>query len=522
MIKNKKILLMCKETYSYPLYFLANLLSDNNTVAAFFFMAPECVYNKTGLNNTTYYKFLENPNISKVYTIEKEAQYFNDILYSSKIIDYDYLMKIEKKYTKFNNLNLQLMSSQFTTNHYHFRNYYKDFNYWQSCNWLILNYKCVESIFDDFHPDLILDLDDAELPRQIVNEIAHDRSIDYITIDHPRFEFYKLATTSLAKLPIQNFVETYRQVYNDNTLFLSEEFSYIKDYHEKASIMPKEYSNTITSKYEPDSLFNIIKHLYGNLYYFFEQDFIAKNLKIKQKNKYIYPSSLEYMKYYIRVEFTRRKLLKKNKYFDVPELSEKYVYMPLHLIPESTTFVKAPFYVDELSIIEAVSKSLPIDWKLYVKEHQAMLGERSKSFYKHVKELHNVKLISLNYYKDPKPLIVNSMGVVTITGTSAFEAALLNKPSVIFGDTPFNVINSVCRIDSFEKLPELLKSFNDFKVDERSCAAYLHVIKKFGEEVKLKFLMSEGEKIIRGKTLYSDEYEKELKQLIKLYEKTIN
>ena len=57
--------------------------------------------------------------------------------------------------------------------------------------------------------------------------------------------------------------------------------------------------------------------------------------------------------------------------------------MPLHLIPESTTLVKAPYFINELTLIEAVSKSLPIGWFLYVKEHQSMLGERS------IEYLHN-------------------------------------------------------------------------------------------------------------------------------------
>ena len=71
-----------------------------------------------------------------------------------------------------------------------------------------------------------------------------------------------------------------------------------------------------------------------------------------------------------------------NKYFSNPISGEKYVYMPLHLIPESSTSVLSPFYLNELASIEQVSKSLPLGWYLYVKEHQSMLGERSINFYK--------------------------------------------------------------------------------------------------------------------------------------------
>lgn len=79
--------------------------------------------------------------------------------------------------------------------------------------------------------------------------------------------------------------------------------------------------------------------------------------------------------------------------------------MPLHLIPESTTSILSPFYINELSVIEAVSKSIPAGWFLYVKEHQAMLGERSLSFYKAINKLPNVKMVQLNYYNESKPWI---------------------------------------------------------------------------------------------------------------------
>lgn len=41
-------------------------------------------------------------------------------------------------------------------------------------------------------------------------------------------------------------------------------------------------------------------------------------------------------------------------------------------------------------------------------------------------------MVQLNYYNDPKPWITKSQGVVTISGTSAYEAALLGKHSIVF------------------------------------------------------------------------------------------
>jgi hypothetical protein len=195
--------------------------------------------------------------------------------------------------------------------------------------------------------------------------------------------------------------------------------------------------------------------------------------------------------------------------------------MPLHLIPESTTFVKAPFYINELNIIEQVSKSLPIGWKLYVKEHQAMLGERSFSFYKSVKKIPNVKLVKFNYYDDPKPWIEKAKGVITISGTGAYEAALLGKKSLVFGDVPFNLIESIYRVNSFEQLPSLISSFG--LVDNiKSCAAYIAAIKSVGKEINLKYLMAEGEAIINGDCKMSHQFDDQIDNLASFFESAFN
>ena len=200
-----------------------------------------------------------------------------------------------------------------------------------------------------------------------------------------------------------------------------------------------------------------------------------------------------------------------------PSKGEKYLYMPLHLIPESTTFTLAPHYINELTIIEAVSKSLPAGWWLYVKEHQAMVGERGLGFYQKVNKLPNVKMVQLNYYSDPKPWIVNSMGVITISGTTAYEAALLQRHAIIFSDVPFKLLDGVERCRSFEDLPELIRNFSTTLDNEKSCAAYIATVKQLGFSIDLKYLMNQGEKIIRNKSQQDSRYQENLNNLEQLY-----
>jgi hypothetical protein len=94
---------------------------------------------------------------------------------------------------------------------------------------------------------------------------------------------------------------------------------------------------------------------------------------------------------------------------------------------------------------------------------------------------------------------------------------MLGKKALVFGDVPFNLIEGITRINSFEKLPELIASFGN--VDNiKSCAAYLATIKSIGKEINLKYLLSEGEPILRKQNKYSDEYDEQINSLLSFYD----
>ena len=514
LFKNKKILVVCKETLSYPLYFLVKEWKKNNEVAAFFFNPCETKYAKCTLNEITYYAYKELEGI-KLYTSDKIADEFTSILYTESIMDADYLDMIEKEYTHYQNVNNQIMSTQFLTRHYHYRNYMHTCTYVQQLNWLILNYRNVISIIDEYHPDVVLDIDNAELARTVMREVCYKVDIPYITIDHPRFETYKLYSYNLDIHYSMAFYRTFCEFESRSDEQLVEGLKYVRDFREKECIMNPMFKNTVTAQYKPTPLWKALRRVAYMAKYFWEQDKTGNNGKLKKANPVIYPNSWEYVKFYYNVMAKKQKLMRHNRYFQEPQ-DVKYVYMPLHLIPESTTFSVSPMYVNELTIIEAVSKSLPAGWWLYVKEHQAMVGERGVDFYEKVNKLPNVKMVQLNYYQDPKPWITKSQGVVTISGTSAYEAALLGKHSIVFADTSFSLIDGIERVNSFEELPKALARFTEPLNNEKSCATYIETVKKIGYPVNLKKLLGDGEHILRGTKEMDADYKENLEKLEEL------
>ena len=99
MFQNKKILMICKETFSYPLYFFAKDLIKQNSMASYFFNPAECCFNKTILNQNTYYKHRDLENL-EVYDSVSITKLFTDNI-NNPPVDLNYINYIEDNYTNF-------------------------------------------------------------------------------------------------------------------------------------------------------------------------------------------------------------------------------------------------------------------------------------------------------------------------------------------------------------------------------------------------------------------------------------
>lgn len=134
--------------------------------------------------------------------------------------------------------------------------------------------------------------------------------------------------------------------------------------------------------------------------------------------------------------------------------SKRNVYFPLHVQPEFTTDVRAPFYANQIALIENISKSIPVGYTLLIKEHPGMRGERVLRDYKTLKNLRNVQLLSPRV--DSHDLIRNSDAILTITGTSAWEAILYERPTIAFGPLCYGFSELAYRCENIADLPGLL------------------------------------------------------------------
>jgi len=176
---------------------------------------------------------------------------------------------------------------------------------------------------------------------------------------------------------------------------------------------------------------------------------------------------------------------KQESFFSNEIEDEKFALVPLHFQPEASTMTFAPFYLNQLSFIENLSKSIPIDYYLYVKEHPAMFKKRSNNFYEKIKTIHNVKLISPKL--DIHELLDSCNAVITLTNTTGFEAIIYDKPLFVFGNVFYNLYDYAYKISNYGEINELFDIVN--KWDDNN---------KVRKNNRLKFIKAINNSIFEG------------------------
>lgn len=380
----------------------------------------------------------------------------------------EFLEKFEKKY----NINLWSLIYK-DRNLYGFNNYH-DFNYEEILKITEKSIRFYESILDEVKPQYVwIHIPDL-FHIELFYEICRARGI-------------KILTLSEARLP--------------NRYIISEKTD-IFDYPEL--ILDKNSSENITTFEE---LQNLTKDWYSTISPETHKIMLSPKTKLKGFFHYLFSvCGNEYRKYYINFGRTRTRIFfhesskiiksKIRKYYidknlkKTIKLDTKFAYFPLHVIPERSTLSAAPYYSDQLEVIRHVAKSLPINYKLYVKEHpmQVVNYWRKISFYKEILKMPNVELIHFSFSNEK--LLENSSLVITISGTNGFTAAIYEKPSIVFTDVLYSSLSSVFRVDNLEKLPEIINSAINTKVKNSEISNFIDQIKKNSFEYAYNDLMS--------------------------------
>ena len=212
---DKKVLLVCAETFSWPMHYIAESIRPHcKSLSAIFIQPGESYFEAPDYN---MFKAL-NKDINIFGMAEIVENYLNLFKSAEENLDWDYIKYIEKEYTTFSSLNEQFLAEMTFLPYYHDRGYYEYIDYNKILLFSQLYYKNIEILFENNKPDFILDTDVDFFGRSVLLEVSNKYEVPYISIDHARIDGYVLPTNSLVKNRDKRISNLFDKYINDNSI----------------------------------------------------------------------------------------------------------------------------------------------------------------------------------------------------------------------------------------------------------------------------------------------------------------
>jgi len=382
-------------------------------------------------------------------------------------IDHEYLATLEKKYGT-----PTLWAYPISDRDFLVYNRYATYTHEEMMKIIQGFFKFTIEFLEKAKPDFIVTVPAENMELLVLHEVARrmkipsllvisTRTKDRFTVSrdtHQNFEriftIYDKLRKGRYKSPCENeakkFISDFRK---KGTTFVE-----VKGWHDSQEAFFKSIFRT------PKKTLGRTLH-YSRNYYFghFKNDYMYKN-----------KSPIKLALAELRLRF-RRGNWKRSKIFEKPDYREPYVYFPLHVEPETSLSLLAPFHLDTFALAENIAKSLPINYKLYVKEHSLMIGFRPLSVYKRLLKMPNVRLIDPS--TNSLELTRNAKLVAVVTSSVGWEALLLKKPVITFGKVFFNKLDMVKKAGDPASLPKLIRdTLEDYKHDEEQLVKFTTAI----------------------------------------------
>ncbi|MBT3392160.1 MAG: hypothetical protein HN413_17310 [Chloroflexi bacterium] len=219
---------------------------------------------------------------------------------------------------------------------------------------------------------------------------------------------------------------------------------------------------------------------------------------VKQKHKKLENSQMNFLAYQIfRARSRRRMRQLEQRYKQLAvelDFDQPYIFVALSYQPERTTSPMAGAFVEQYLIVDMLSKAVPKDWKIYVKEHPTQFtpakyfraqSGRSLDLYDDLAALPNVQLVPLDI--SSYDLIDHAQAVAATTGTAGWEALHRGKPVLLFGLPWYRGCEGTFQIDTYEScLSALEKIRTGYALDEQKIRLFVSALEKTAIDVSVE------------------------------------
>ena len=369
----------------------------------------------------------------------QHLSFLSDINYKNKEVDYDYLSKIEKDYNfKISEL-VHLERYSYKLTHNEKLSYIEGFIKKIENDYFNLKFNIVLSggLCDGISYFLYLFC--IKKGIKFYYHIPNRFGSEYYLSDHPDsgpIDFIKKYNKNLSLFETnkKQFENIYEIV--NNYLKNKSQPDYLKD-----KTLVFKYFSFQDIKILIDVLFTKNKKMFHGESNIIKL-IIKRLFKFKQKHKY-------------------QSIIHRNLEFSTQNKKINYFIFPLQFHPESATILLGKWFHNQIEILKILSRILPYNVKIVVKEHPHSIGRRPRGFYDEIDKLHNIIFINSNF--PVNDLIENSIGVITISSTMGLEAILANKPVILFGDIHYGILSGIIKATNFRKVEHYFNEAMTFK-----------------------------------------------------------
>jgi hypothetical protein len=449
-VKKKNILILVYEAEVYNAIAVAKLLQDKYEITFF------CCDWFTAIKETNF-TLIKSSGVKykKIFDIKKEIVLLNSIKKKFKI-NYKKLKEIEKKYLNervshiaFKDFSINNIDSP-RKHYYHPKNKEILYKYYE----LIL--KKIEKVINSSKYSFVYSAGTSNLVRNFIMSYAKKNNIPYYSL-RCRFGLVYLANCSQLNENVQYLLKQSKELNKKSYLLYNKDQSI---FNNSKNFFIKEFILSIIKLFD--------KFIQKNIDHYNSR--IKKNRPnyFQEKNRF----SILAHDFNNRInKYLIQRLIYKNQKKKIEIIKKKkFIYFPLHVVPEGGVFDHNE-YEDEYYLIKKISKLIPVDYLIIVKPHLDLFNLNTGesiyrlSWFKKINNLKNVEIINHTINNDF--VIKNCKSVISISGSLSLEAALLyNKISFTFAKTELTGIKNLYIFDEkkfLEILNKNLKIRNDNK-----------------------------------------------------------
>jgi hypothetical protein len=399
-------------------------------------------------------KFKSEFKDQKIVNFEKVWFFWDHVSNFTENPDMEYLKLFEEKYS----INLWKLALD-DRNLFKFNSYHK-FNRDEILLITEKTCKFYESVLDEIKPDfLVIRVTDFHR-NHLLAELCKAKKIRVLMLMESRLGFRSSIGTEFTKI--------------DESWNLSTQKNNIKNISELKKYLSKHNRFNQTKNQVSSGIgYPFLKKIRASL------NWMKNTSDSEYKEMYIhygvspFTAFKDFFLYELRRKF-RKYFIDKNFIQNISN-DEKFLFYPLQVEPERTVSFDV-FISNQIEIIKNISKSLPIDYKLYVKEHYNMIfrGWRSISNYREILDIPNVKLIHPSV--SPNEVLENCSMVISLSSTAGLDAAFYHKPSIVLSDVVYSDLPSVYTLKKWDELPQKIKSMLDMKINDDDVIQFINLI----------------------------------------------